>query len=106
MTIQQPNSRERYRTFELPNGLAEVWLERAGSLVSMHTDYPSGSGTSNWERCDFNGCFGQAVVQQSKCLRHASVESRDQYLSALSSSNQPLLLNGVVVNQDLADAIA
>jgi hypothetical protein len=105
MTIQQPNSRERYRTFELPNGLAEVWLERAGSLVSMHTVRPNGSGSANWERCDIDGCLGQAVVQQSKCLRHASVESRDQYLSALGSSNQPLLLNGVVVNQDLADAI-
>src|SRR5215207_549901 len=106
MTIQQPNSRERYRKLELPNGIAEVWLERAGSHVTMHTVLPNGSGggTSNWERCDIDGCLGCAVVQQSKCLRHASVESRNQYLNDLGG-NQALSLNGVAVNQELADAI-
>src|SRR5215218_1687477 len=93
MTIQQPNSRERYRKLELANGVAEVWLERAGSQVTMHTVHPNGSSTSGWERCDIDGCLGCAVVQQSKCLRHANVSSRDQYLSALDISDQPLSLN-------------
>lgn len=108
MTIQQPNARERYRRLELPTGVAEVWLERAGSRVTMHTVHPHGGGSSNWDRCDVDGCLGQAVVQQSKCLRHASVESRDQYLDSLGSSlgsKQGLLLNGVAVNQELANAI-
>src|SRR5215208_1241333 len=105
MTIQQPNSRERYRKLELPSGVAEVWLERAGSRVTMHTSQPHGGGSSNWERCDIEGCLGQAVIQQSKCLRHASEESRYQYLSALPGTNQGLLLNDVAINQELADAI-
>jgi hypothetical protein len=104
MTIQQPNSRERHRKLDLPNGVAEVWLERAGSRVTMHTVHPSGGGSGNWERCDLEGCLGQAIVEQSKCLRHANVESRDQYLNSLGS-NQGLSLNGVAVNQELADAI-
>lgn len=105
MTIQQPNSRERHRKLKLPNGTAEVWLERAGPRVSMHTAHPNGGGSGNWERCESDGCLGQAVIDQSKCLRHADVDSRDRYLSSLVNSNQGLSLTGVAVNQELLDAI-
>lgn len=83
MTIQQPNSRVRHRKFELPNGTVEVWLERAGPYVTMHTVYPNGGGAGNWERCEIDDCLGQAVIEQSKCLRHADAGSRDQYLNGL-----------------------
>jgi hypothetical protein len=105
MTIQQPNSRERYRVFELPNGTAEVWLERAGPRVTIHTASPNGGGSGNWERCQIDSCLGQAVAGQSMCLRHADIGTRDQYLNDLGSDNRGLSLTGVEVNQELIDAI-
>ena len=38
--------------------------------------------------------------------RHASAEIRSRYLSGLLGSHQGLILNGVAVDQELADAIS
>ena len=50
--------------------------------------------------------LGQAVIQPSRCLRHASAGIRSRYLSGLLGSHQGLILNGVAVDQELADAIS
>jgi hypothetical protein len=50
--------------------------------------------------------LGQAVIQPSRCLRYASAEIRSRYLSGLLGSHQGLILNGVAVDQELADAIS
>jgi hypothetical protein len=66
---QQPGSRERHRKLALRNGKAvEVWLELAGSKVTMHTVRPNGSGGASWARCDLPDCLAEAVVARSKCL--------------------------------------
>jgi hypothetical protein len=70
MTIEQPNTRARYRKRKSPSGTAEVWLERAGSRVTTHTrTVGPNSGSSsggNWDKCDVDACLGEAVIQQSK----------------------------------------
>ena len=50
--------------------------------------------------------LGQAVIQPSRCPRYASAEIRSRYLSGLLGSHQGLILNGVAVDQELADAIS
>ena len=105
MAIEQPTSRERYRKLTLPNGTAEFWLEPAGSRVKMHTVRPNGGGQSNWARCDVHGCLGEAVTSESKCLRHAAPDARNNYLRSLRGKNKSLSLQGVALDQNLADAI-
>jgi hypothetical protein len=105
MAIEQPASRERYRKLTLPSGSAEFWLEPAGSRVKMHTVRPNGHGETNWARCDAHGCLGEAVTSDSKCLRHATSDARNNHLSSLHGRNKSLSLRGVAVDQSLADAI-
>ena len=104
MTIEQPGSRERYRKLHLPGGKAEVWLEPAGSKVTMHTIRPNGGGSSSWPRCDIPGCLGEAVVSRSKCLAHTDGNSRMEYLVAADVS-RVLSLRGVAISPELLKAI-
>ncbi len=103
--IEQPNSRQRYRKLQLPNGSAEVWLEPAGTRIEMHTLRPNGSGTGYWDKCEIDGCLGEAVIQRSRCVKHANVADRMQYLTTLTAGISALSLRGVVVTQDLINQL-
>jgi hypothetical protein len=106
--MQQPNSKQRHRILDLPVGKAEVWLERVGPQVRMHSVFEhssgGGSGSSNWSCCDFNSCLGETIDGSTTCLRHADPATREQYLNNLSA-NKWLALRGVAIDQGLMDAI-
>jgi hypothetical protein len=66
----------------------------------------SGSSSGgNWDKCDVDACLGEAVIQQSKCVRHADAANRDQYLSNLFGNIRALSLRGVEITQVLINEI-
>lgn len=67
---------------------------------------PNGSGSSFWRRCRADNCLGEAAAQGGTCLRHASPEARQQYLSSLRNGSQKALsLRGVFIERALLDEI-
>ncbi len=74
----------------------------------MHTTYThatgSGSGSSSWTACDVEGCLGEVIPRELKCLRHADVDARNRYLHGLRPVDC-LLLRGVNVDQGLLDTV-
>lgn len=105
MTIEQPHARIRHRKLQQPAGATEIWLEKAGPQVTMHTLQPNGSGASHWKCCSVDGCVGEAIVAHGKCLRHADPAARDHYLNTLRSGTRLLSLRGVSVTQELLDTL-
>lgn len=107
MNIQQPDIRKRHRILQLPTGQAEIWLEEAGYQTKMTTTHPSGGGTGFWKRCDVDGCLGEAVVQGTKCLRHADETAVISYLTNLPRLGERAIvsLKGVLVSQELLNTI-
>jgi hypothetical protein len=107
MSIQQPDLRKRYRTWNLPEGKAEVWLEEAGNQVIMKTIRPNGGGGSNWKRCDVVGCLGEAVTSENKCLQHSSWPAINSYIQYVQTLGERSVLSfkGVLVSQALLNLI-
>ena len=107
MGVQQPNVRQRHRVLNLPAGQAEIWLEEAGSQTAMYTVHPNGAGNSVWKRCDVIGCLGEAVIQETKCLRHAERPLVLSYLASLGVSGEGfgVSLRGVQVSRELWNTI-
>jgi len=103
--MEQSNAQKRYRKLELPNGMAEVWLERDGPRVTMRYVEPNGGGGENWTGCDVDGCLGEAVTPNCKCVCHADAASRTQYLSTLPGSGQQLSARGVEITPELFSAL-
>jgi hypothetical protein len=106
MAVEQPGNKQRHRRLGLPTGTAEIWLERSGGRVAMHTTFPNGSGTAYWDACQSEGCLGEAVDRNARCLLHATPDMREQYLSSLTNGElQRLSLRGVSVSQELLGVV-
>lgn len=105
MLVKQHDARKHYRTLELPNGIAEIWLELAGTRVELHHKHPTGSGSSNWTRCHVNGCLGEAIRNQPKCIQHVDETNRTHYLKYIADTKNALSLRGTVVTQEVMQAI-
>ena len=72
----------------------------------MHTTFPNGSGTGYWDACQSEGCLGEAVDRNARCLLHATPDMREQYLSSLTNGElQRLSLRGVSVSQELLEVV-
>lgn len=109
MTLRQPNHRARERMLDLPNGHAEIWLERSGADVTLHTSsstsVSSESAGQRWRRCESEGCLGDAVIGGSKCLRHADAGNKHAYLRSHGGGTGNVSLRGVEIPQELLDEV-
>ena len=110
MPVIQPGAKLRHRVIPLGSGQAEVWLERQGAQVAYHQKYEtescgSGSGSGHWSKCAVEGCLGEAVIAEGRCLRHATTAERSAYVSSVRSSGRALSLRGVEVDQGLLDDV-
>lgn len=104
------SNRYRLRSVGLPNnGLAEVWFELRGDHVEMHVTQKtlenSGESSSNWLRCSYTNCTGEAIPQGGMCYPHSSEAQRKDYLDRVHVTKERLSLRGANVTQEVWNEI-
>lgn len=104
MTLDVLSAKLRHRRLTTPRGPAEVWLERHGTQVSLHTSQPNGGGSSNWKRCSEEHCLGEAI-SAGRCFAHSSPLERTAYVAKQQSSQGWLSLRGVVADESVLASV-